>query len=399
MRRETRYLIATAALLAAPLASAEEDANAATSGVQIHGFVSQGYIKTTRNNYLAESARKQGSFEFSEVGINFTKVLSDKLRVGVQLFAQDLGPRGNYSPRFDWYYLDYRLFDWLGIRAGKTKLPWGLYNEFNDVDAGRVAVLLPQSIYPVANRESLFAQTGGELYGNVSLGDAGSLEYRLYGGTIHVNTEDASEQLKGFDVAYDAGGRVMWQAPLHGLQLGSSLQATRFDFDFAPTADQAAAYEQAGALPPDYAGLVSIKFPVKLWVASVEYQVHGLTLAAEYGRNYFSYRTTLLTPEVKSTSQGFYALASYQVASWFTPGIYYSALVPNVDAPTNDRSTYQHDVAVTTRYDITPHWLVKLEGHYMHGTAGLSRPLNHNRPLAELSKNWGVLLVKTTAYF
>ena len=79
-----------------------------------------------------------------------------------QLFAHDLGPLGNYSPQFDWYYVDYRFFDWLGIRAGKTKLPWGLYNEANDVDAGRVPILLPQSLYPVANRESLFAQTGAE---------------------------------------------------------------------------------------------------------------------------------------------------------------------------------------------------------------------------------------------
>jgi hypothetical protein len=399
MRRETACLIATAAFLATALANAQDEAGLDGSGVQIHGFVSQGYVKTTRNNYLAESARKQGSFEFSEVGINFTKALSDKLRVGVQLFAHDLGPRGNYAPQFDWYYLDYRLFDWLGIRAGKTKLPWGLYNEFNDVDAGRVAVLLPQSIYPVANRESLFAQTGGELYGDIPLGAAGSLEYRLYGGTIYVNTAEASEQLKGFDVAYDAGGRVMWRPPLPGLQLGSSLQAARFDFDYVPSAEQTATYQEGGLLPPDYAGVVSIKFPVKLWVASVEYQVQGLTLAAEYGRDYFTYKTTLLMPEVEAKSQGFYALASYQLTPWFTPGIYYSAYFPNLDAPTNNRSTYQHDVAVTTRYDITPNWLVKLEGHYMHGTGGLSSRLNRNRPLDELSKNWGVFLLKTTAYF
>ena len=51
-------------------------------------------------------------------------------------------------------------------------------------------ILLPQSVYPVSSRESLFAQTGGELYGEVPLGAAGSLEYRLYGGTIFINAED-----------------------------------------------------------------------------------------------------------------------------------------------------------------------------------------------------------------
>ena len=56
---------------------------------ETHGFVSQGFIKTTANNYLAES--KRGSFEFTEVGINFTSQLNERLLLGVQLFARQLG--------------------------------------------------------------------------------------------------------------------------------------------------------------------------------------------------------------------------------------------------------------------------------------------------------------------
>src|SRR6187399_37620 len=138
--------------------------------LEVHGFVSQGFIKTTNNNYLAKSER--GSFEFVEAGVNFTKPLSDRLRVGLQLFARDLGPTGNYRPQFDWFYFDFRVADWFGIRAGRTKLPFGLYNETSDIDAARVPVLLPQSVYPQANRDFLLAQTGGEIYGYVPLGDA-----------------------------------------------------------------------------------------------------------------------------------------------------------------------------------------------------------------------------------
>lgn len=386
-------------LLGVVLAPGVSKAQEEPSSVQIHGFVSQGYVKSTQNNYLGPSARSQGNFEFSEVGLNVTKQLGDKLRVGIQIFAHDLGPLGNYAPQLDWYYLDYHLFDWLGIRAGKTKLPWGLYNEFNDVDAGRVPILLPQSIYPVASRESLFAQTGGELYGDVPLGAAGALEYRAYGGTIFVNTADASAQLKGFEVPYDVGGRLMWSPPVEGLRLGASVQAVRFDFDYAPTAEQAMAYQAAGQLPANYDGTISIKFPVQLWVLSAEYQLHELTLAAEVGRDYARYKTTLVMPEIKATSEGMYLMGSYQVRPWFTPGVYYSLLLPNIREPIEKRSTYQHDVAMTLRYDLTANWLVKLEGHYMHGTAGLTSALNGNRPLDELSKDWGVFLLKTTGYF
>lgn len=380
---------------------ADDDPNA----LQVHGFVSQGWIKTTRNNYLAKSERKQGSFDFTEVGINFTKPLGDRLRVGFQLFAHDLGPLGNYAPQLDWYYVDYRVADWLGIRAGKTKLPWGLYNESNDIDAGRVPVLLPQSVYPVSSREFLFAQTGGELYGLVPVSTAGELEYRVYGGTIFLNPADSSASLRDFDVPYEGGGRLMWHPPLDGLQLGASVQLLRFEFSFTPTAEQLAQYEKAGQLPTDFNGVVTAKLPYKVWVASAEYQRQALLLAAEYQRGYVEYETNLRLADTKVISQGGYVMGSYQVAPWFTPGVYYSAFFPNIRAKTppggdpNPRSSFQHDLALTLRYDITPNFLVKLEGHYMHGTAGLQPALNGNRLRAELTKDWGVLLVKTTGYF
>src|SRR5688572_13264616 len=124
--------------------------------VEIHGFVSQGFIVTTDNDYLAESER--GSFEMAEVGINFTRALTDRLRAGVQLFARDLGDIGDYDATVDWFYLDYRWHDRLGLRAGRVKLPFGLYNDTSDIDAARVPILLPQSVYPTQNRNFLLAQ-------------------------------------------------------------------------------------------------------------------------------------------------------------------------------------------------------------------------------------------------
>ena len=72
--------------------------------IEVHAFLSQGYIVSTGNNYLASSS--QGSFEFTEAGINFTKQLTENLRAGLQLFARKLGPVGDYNVKFDWFYLD-----------------------------------------------------------------------------------------------------------------------------------------------------------------------------------------------------------------------------------------------------------------------------------------------------
>ena len=126
---------------------------------QIHAFVSQGYIRSTRNNYLVDDSTG-GSFEFTEVGINFTQLLTEDLRTGIQIFARQLGTDGDFRARMDWFYLDYRFADWLGIRAGRTKIPFGLYNEVNDIDSARVQILLPQAAYPIVNRNILLAQTG-----------------------------------------------------------------------------------------------------------------------------------------------------------------------------------------------------------------------------------------------
>src|SRR2546430_2274194 len=76
------WALLSALFLMSARAAAEEEEE--PSDLQVHGFVSQGFIKTTKNNYLASTARAQGSVDFTEVGINFTKPLGDRLRVGIQ---------------------------------------------------------------------------------------------------------------------------------------------------------------------------------------------------------------------------------------------------------------------------------------------------------------------------
>jgi hypothetical protein len=368
--------------------------------VQVHGFVSQGFIKTSANNYLANSER--GSFEFTEVGINFTKEITDNFRVGAQLFARDLGPIGNYSAQFDWFYLDYRLFDWLGIRAGRTKLPFGLYNETSDIDAARVPILLPQSVYPIQNRDFLLAQTGVELYGLLPLGKAGDLDYRAYGGTLafDLKYEGASDTVKKIETPYIVGGRLMWRAPLDGLSLGGSVQSLKLNFDYELPSAQLTALRAAGQVPANYSGLVSASIPAVLAVGSVEYAPGDLLLAAEYSRWRTRIESSLpeVFPESTTWSERFYAMGSYRVSSWFVPGAYYSAQFPNVD-DRHGRQNHQHDFAASLRFDINAHWLLKLEGHFMRGTAGLSSQLNDNAPLDTLTRDWVVFLAKTTAYF
>lgn len=386
--------LAALGLFAVPARASDED----DPFVEIHGFVSQGAIKTHTNNWLVRDS-VDGSLEFSEAGLNFTKELGDDFRVGLQLFARDLGAIGDYKPQLDWYYLDYRATDWFGLRAGRLKLPLGLYNETSDIDSARVPVLLPQSVYPIQSRDYFLAQTGGEIYGYLSLGDAGALEYRAYGGTIFIDLAAYSAiGTTTVTIPYLYGGRLMWQAPLQGLRLGASAQRLRFDIHYTPSRDVLATFPMP--LPDDFDGTVELSAPITIGVASVEYAADDFVLSAEYIRQWATVQSSLpaVYPEDDPTTEGVYAMASYHVTSWFTPGAYYSLRFPDVE-DRRGRDAYQHDIALTVRYDLTDHWLLKLEGHFMSGTASLDPALNDGVPRDELPRDWGAFFAKTTAYF
>ena len=371
---------------AAPPPEADVGAEVASaSPVEIHAFASQGFILTTGNDYIAPDT-KNGSFQLTEVGINFTKAVADRFRFGLQAFAQNLGLGGNMNLRADWFYLDYLWSDWLGLRAGRLKIPFGLYNEINDIDSARVPILLPQSVYPLQSRNFLFAQTGLELYGFARSRAAGALDYRLYLGTVFIDpailTPIGSTVQLQLNVRYVAGGRVFWETPIEGLRVGASLLAVHLDV----TA---------------FSGGMS--FPIKnqslLGVGSAEYVAHNLAVTAEYSLWHAHQDSMIASSNFSRTSERSYAMLSYRAARWFQPAVYYALFFPDVSQRQGGSLYRQDDVSLTLRFDLTPHWIVKAEGHYMDGAAGLGAPLTISPAPASPAQHWGVFLLKTTGYF
>lgn len=378
----------------APAAASAEPEEAAAAALlpslwdlEVHGFASQGFIFTLGNDFLVRDSTK-GSFEYSEVGLNVTKQLTDSLAFGAQLFAQDLGPLGNHEPRVDWFHLSWRWRDWLGLRVGRLKLPYGLYNEIHDIDSARVAILLPGSVYPHQGREVLFAHTGAELYGFARAGALGAFDYRLFAGTIYWDADTLVPPGAGleidFHVRYAAGLRLIWETPLEGLRVGGSVQVLRAE----PT-----------AFVPGIAPIEIINESAR-WVASAEYVRGDLVLTAEYSRWYADQRSNqpAISAPIRGTSERMYAMATYRVVPWFVPGAYYGLHFPDTDAR-RGTPNQQHDVALMLRFDVNEHWLVKLESHYMLGAAALTNPLVINPSDEPVERHWAAFLLKTTGYF
>ena len=352
----------------------------------IHGFLSQGFLQSTENNFLPNS--KNGTTDFAEAGLNFNKQLRYNLRAGLQLFARNFGRTGNYEAKFDWFLLDYRYRDWLGLRAGRIKLPFGLYNDTSDIDAARNSIFLPQSVYPISNRDYLLAQTGFEIYGFADLASAGSLEYRLYRGSIELDPSwipGSGYEVANADVPYVHGGRLIWETPVKGLRLGASYQRLELNSDI---------------YFPSLSKTVTGKLDVIMQVGSIEYTRPDFQLAAEYDKwwgDFQSSENTILVP-ASVVHERYYGRASVRLKEWLHPGVYYAVTYPNIEHKDAAKDFSKESVAFC-RLDLTPNWIFKIEAHYIDGTSGLESSINDKRSVSDMPRRWQMYLAKTTVLF
>jgi hypothetical protein len=142
---------------------------------QYHGFVSQSVIMSDDNPFYDDEAGTHGNFR--ELGLNGVWELSEKLRFNGQLLSRKAGDIDNGDPEIDLLSLDYRFHVSnpinLGLRAGRLKNPFGLYNETRDIPHARVGVVVPQAVYFESFRDAVLRVDGLELYasGYNAIGD------------------------------------------------------------------------------------------------------------------------------------------------------------------------------------------------------------------------------------
>lgn len=378
----------------------EEDSafTEALDSVDIHGYVSQGFMWSNKNDFLAHSS--DGSFEFNEFGINFSAELTEQLHAGLQFFSRDLGSLGNNDVGLDWAFVDYRYQDWLGLRAGKIKTPYGLYNETRDIDMLRTCILLPQGVYNEGFRDTLAGVQGLGAYGNVPVGPVGDLDYQALVGTVNIPANSgvgiALNEALGMQVdrVEAETGQIYslkWDTPLDGLLLGGSFLQVNL---------------RANGTVQGIGAVESKTDPVNMRVFSAEYTWDNLVVAAEWQRMEtkssvmeLTHGSTIVTQRTKR--EAYYLSAAYRFTDLFELGSYYSIYYP--DARDKDGSSlvaqsrpahgaWLKDFALTGRFDLTENWVFKLEGHWMDGSAGLSPSLNPEG-------TWFLALAKLTASF
>ncbi len=370
--------------------------------IQIHGSFSQGFLYTGHDNWL-EFDTEGGSLELNDMVLNARVDLSDSWSFGLQILSRDFGETGNNKLELDWAYFDYNFRDWLGVRLGRVKIPFGLYAELWDLDIARNTVFLP-AIYPVNFRDVFTHIDGINTYGTIGLGKLGSLNYSLAFGDLDLDKDSAVRFLvegsgamrapNNWGIDYMAAGKLEWLPPVEGLRLAASywhMESAQSNINLlvnpaAPWMKMTYRFDQ-----------------VVGWIFSAEYTRGNWVLAAEFAR----YDLITSIPEMlnirgHAPDGRWYVQADYRWNDWLATtlgvGSNYSDWTNRFHP--NDRTTVRHDAYVATRFDITDYWMVKAEVHYLDGQSGLSLRHNMNEWGADdRSQNHWMFAMKTALYF
>ena len=383
---------------------------AAFSEVDIHGFISQGYLLSSENNYIADS--KDGTFEFNELGLNVGTNPLPGLFLGIQFFAYDLGKTGNDEFTVDWAVADYKWKPYLGIKAGKLMLPFGLYNDTRDIDMLRVSILLPQSVYTETLRESMTGLNGGGIYGKFPVPFIGKISYEFLAGTMNIRKNGSltyhvesvmsaaapiSIDITEINVNSFFYYSATWHTNLKGLLFKYS--GSFIDMNMKGTSDFG--FKIDSIIDPFLINIYSVQYSFRNFLISSE------CLFIDQKQKDRAYIGDISIP-FRNTSQdmlGNYAGISWSINERFELEYYYAQFFTDRNDKkgkniTPSYSAYQKDHCLSFRYNINSYWTLKVEDHLISGT-GLLNPAENPMDSRgnRYKKNWNLLALKLSYRF
>jgi hypothetical protein len=363
--------------------------------LQIHGFASQSWLKSSdNNNVFGNSSSDSGSFDFRELGLNASMRPRSNLQFSAQMLSRTAGEGSPGNIRLDYGFIDYTFLSAqnskVGIRLGRMKNPLGFYNDTRDVPFTRPSILLPQSIYFDRTRKLAIAADGGHLYGEYR-SDFGNLS--VEGGVVRplVRGAETEVALLGQDMrgrlAPDASyiGRMNYE--LDEGKLRFTVSAAQLNIDYDPSNTD-----------PLRAGLVRFT-PL---IFSAQYNAEKWSLTSEYALRHFKYENFGRDgPNLDFFGESYYFQGAYRFTPNWEAIVRYDVLYTDRD----DRSgkkwaaatggaphrRYAKDITVGLRWNITPELMLRAEYHRVNGTGWLSTLDNPSS--GSLSQNWDLFSI------
>lgn len=363
---------------------------------QVHGFLSQGFILSEGNDFYGDSTA--GSFEYYEAGLNGTLKLRPELSVSAQVLLRDAGPNDDGGPRLDYAFADYRFLadeaGDVGLRAGRVKNAYGLFNDTRDVVFARPGILLPQSVYFESQgaRTLLFSSDGFQAYGGLNLGG----HYLSLVGTYAPDHDVGSSQERRLVGALADQGQVSVR----------EFRSARLQDEWGNGRWTAALSYVHGsmAFDPDPGAPSDFDFDFDLFMLSGRYNGERFGVTAEYGLTEFNGRvqTFGVPAQLDFLSDGYYVQGDYFLNPRWTLSARYdagfldrndrdgSACATSTGQPQDKHACYSHDLSVGLNWRPDEHWGFWAEYHQIDGTYSVSLQDNANKLL---DPHWSMLLL------
>ena len=372
---------------------------------QIHGFFSQGLFSSSGNNVYGHS-KDSVSAGLTEVGLNLSYQALNNLSFAIQgLYrraGESTGNEGDFS--LDYAFMDYTFFTHekgrFGIRAGRVKNPWGLYNETRDVAATHPTIFLPLAYFE-RSRALYLSMDGGQLYSdyNTAYGD--------FTFTFNMGLTNPADK----ELLIAITGNPTVQGNLHSDL--SYLAKINYEIDngkyiFALSYVNLSLDYEGEATDP-YKDLNS---RIDSFMLSAQYNGERFSLTAEYALQWNDFNN-LATPQPGVTfdtspiSQHWYIQTGYRVLDNVQLTLRYDSSVQDINDPqgnTFEATTgrpaylmYTQDIVFGTRWDITPSWMLRAEYHRVHGASTLSAFDNPN--IANIVKDWNIYALQIAYRF
>jgi len=348
--------------------------------IEFHGFLTQGFFHSSDNNLFGQSddAISPG---LTEIGLNTSYQAFNRLRFAAQGLYRRAGDIDPGSVQLDYGLADLTLLNYesgtIGIRGGRIKIPFGLYNETRDVSFTHPTILLPQGIYFERSRSLLVSADGGSLYADqrTAYGDF------FFKFNVGLPRGDHKEIMS---TILDPAAKGEFNAqPAIATQL--SYEINGGEYIFAVSYVNLKLDYQSSAGEPLSNGSTHIQ-PLMF---SAQYNGENFTLTGEYDYRWNTMRGygDLLT-DFNSVTESWYVQGSYQLIPQLQATLRYDVLYNNIDDRDGNglvrlglpkHMAFANDWMVGLRWDISDFWMLRTEYHRIHGTAWLPQADNPDR--------------------
>lgn len=394
IRWERGFLLLLVAVHWLPAAAAE-----LPEGMQIHGFLSQGFVSTTHNNFFGPS-QNGVSADFNELGVNASYRPDPDLQFSAQLLSRHAGGTDHGKVRLDYGFVDYTVAAgeagrW-GILAGKIKIPLGFYNATRDVAFTRPSILLPQSIYFDRARNFALSAPGASLYGE-RVGDGEDIYLRFGAVRPQVDDKDTKYAFLGADRLGNLDGDASYVGQVlldrDGGRLRLALSAAQINMSYRPGSGDVLGPGTVRFAP----GIISAQINAERWSLTSEYALERV--------DYRGFGAPI--PDTTGTSEQYYVQGTWRFSPRWEGLLRYDVLyldrsdrngtrfAARTGLPAYER--YAKDWTAGVSFNVTPSFLLRGEFHSVDGAAWL--PFEDNPDPFAISRRWNMFLLQASYRF